>query len=296
MTSYGFFLGCMIPLRLQNFEASVRRVLPAFNIELLTLNGAGCCPDPIGIQSLDQTTWFSLGARNIAIAEEMGHDMLTLCNGCFETLKTTNHELTHESNLKNEVNSILSQINREYKGSIKVRHIVEILFEDLGPEKIKEVVKQPLKDLKVAVHYGCHLLRPSEILAFDDPERPESLDVLVEALGATSIPYLKKMECCGTGIRGIDMDSALKMTREKLIQMKRVGVDCITTVCPFCFIQFDVGQFQIQKNYNEDYGIPVLYYMELLGLAMGFKPKELGLDMHRIKTKKLIERLFGSQE
>ncbi len=295
MTSYGFFLGCMIPLRLQNFEASVRRVLPTFNIELLTLNGAGCCPDPIGIQSLDQKTWFSLGARNIAIAEEMGHDMLTLCNGCFETLKTTNHVLIHEPTLKDEVNGILSQINREFKGNIKVRHIVEILFEDIGVEKIREVVTHPLSDLKVAVHYGCHLVRPSEILAFDDPERPQSIDLLVEALSATSIPYLKKMECCGTGIRSIDMDSALKMTRQKLIEMKRVRADCITTVCPFCFIQFDVGQFQIQKNFNEEYNIPVLYYMELLGLAMGLQPKELGLDMHRIKTKKLLERLFGSQ-
>ncbi|MHA2061652.1 MAG: CoB--CoM heterodisulfide reductase iron-sulfur subunit B family protein, partial [Candidatus Sifarchaeia archaeon] len=246
-------------------------------------------------QSLDQKTWLSLGARNIAIAEELCHDMLTLCNVCCETLKTTNHELTHESNLKNEVNTILSQINREFKGDIKVRHIVEILYEDIGPEKIKEMVKQPLQNLKVAVHYGCHLIRPSEILAFDDPERPQSLDVLVEALGAKSIPYLKKMECCGTGIRSVDMDSALKMTRLKLIEMKRVSADCILTVCPFCFIQFDVGQFQIQKNFNEEYNIPVLYYMELLGLAMGLQPKELGLDMHRIKTKKLLERLFGSQ-
>jgi heterodisulfide reductase subunit B len=293
MKNYGFFLGCMIPLRLQNFESSVRRVLPAFDIELLPLNGAGCCPDPIGIQSLDQKTWLSLGARNIAIAEELNLDMITLCNGCFETLKTTHHELMHDPTLKAEVNAILSQINREFKGSTNVRHIVEILFEEIGVEKIKTMVQKPLTDLKVAVHYGCHLIRPSEIISFDDPERPQSLDLLVGALGATSIPYLKKMECCGAGIRSVDMDSALKMTREKLIQIKRAGADCITTVCPFCFIQFDVGQFQIQKQYNESYEIPVFYYVELLGLAMGLQPLELGLDLHRIKVDVVIERLLN---
>ena len=275
----------MIPLRLQNFEASAQRVLPAFDIELIPLDGAGCCPDPIGIQSLDRKTWLSLAARNIAIAEELGLDILTLCNGCFETLKTANHELNDDPTLKEEVNAILSQLGKEFKGTAKIQHFAEVLFEEIGVEKIKEVINHPLPDLKVAVHYGCHLVRPSEILAFDDPELPESLDSLVEALEAKSVPYLKKMQCCGTGIRGIDMDSALKMTRGKLMEMKRVGADCITTVCPFCFIQLDVGQFQIQKQYNESYELPVLYYGELLGLAMGLQPEELGLNLHRIKVK-----------
>jgi heterodisulfide reductase subunit B len=237
------------------------------------------------MQSLDRKTWLSLAARNITIAEELGLDILTLCNGCFETLKTTNHELMDDPIIKDEVHAILSQMGKEFKGTLKIRHFAEVLIEEIGIEKIKEVIINPLSDLKVAVHYGCHLVRPSEILAFDDPELPESLDLLIEALGAKSVPYLKKMQCCGTGIRGIDMDSALKMTREKLIEMKRVGIDCITTVCPFCFIQLDVGQFQIQKQFNESYEIPVLYYGELLGLAMGLQPEELGLNLHRIKVK-----------
>lgn len=291
MTEYALFLGCMIPLRLPNLEASARRVLGALDVKLVDMEGASCCPDPEAIQSLDHATWLSLGARNLTIAEDMNLDVLTLCNGCFETLKTVNETLRKDTKLREKVNAILSRVGRSYKGTVKVKHLIEILHNEVGSKRIRENVMTDLSRIKVATHYGCHVLRPSSILKVDDPEEPRILDELVESTGAHSVPYLKKMLCCGAPVRGMSKDQSLDLTCEKIAQAARSSADCLVVVCPTCFLQFDTGQIELRGSKKADFNLPVLYLPELIGIAFGMNSDELGLNLHKIKTNGLLEKV-----
>jgi heterodisulfide reductase subunit B len=291
MVEYALFLGCNIPNRLPHLELAARKILPKFDINLVDIPEFGCCPEPIGIQELSQTTWMSMAAINLALAEEKGLDIITLCNGCFETLRTVNTELKHNGH-KAKVNAVLSKIGKEYKGKQNVKHILEVLYREIGVDKIKSSIQKELKGLKVAVHYGCHAIRPSTILKTDDPFQPTSLDELVNALGAESVPYLRKMLCCGTGIEGIDKENQLWMVHDKLAQVERMKADCMTMLCPLCYIQYEMGQLQLKKEpYNAQFNVPIMYYPELLGLAMGMDPKDLGFSLHRVKVDSVLQKI-----
>jgi heterodisulfide reductase subunit B len=291
MVEYALFLGCNIPNRLPHLELAARKILPKFDINLVDIPEFGCCPEPIGIQELSQTTWMAMAAINLALAEEKGLDIITLCNGCFETLRTVNTELKHNGH-KAKVNAVLSKIGKEYKGKQNVKHILEVLYREIGVDKIKSSIQKELKGLKVAVHYGCHAIRPSTILKTDDPFQPKSLDELVNALGAESVPYLRKMLCCGTGIEGIDKENQLWMVHDKLAQVERMKADCMTMLCPLCYIQYEMGQLQLKKEpYNAQFNVPIMYYPELLGLAMGMDPKDLGFSLHRVKVDSVLQKI-----
>ncbi|MHA1264934.1 MAG: CoB--CoM heterodisulfide reductase iron-sulfur subunit B family protein [Candidatus Helarchaeota archaeon] len=292
MADYAFFLGCNIPNRLPHLELAARKVLPKFDVNLVDIPEFGCCPEPIGIQELNRDAWMAMAAINLCLAEEKGLDIIACCNGCFETLKTVNTELQHDTHHKEKVNSVLAKIGKEFKGNIKVKHILEVLYNDIGLDKIKASVTKELKGVKVAVHYGCHVLRPSAILKVDDPFQPKSLDELVNALGAESIPYLRKMLCCGTGIEGVDKENQLWMVYDKLTQVERMKADCMTMLCPLCYIQYEMGQLQLKKEpYNAQFKIPVMYYPELLGLAIGMEPSELGFKLHRVKVDPVLQKI-----
>ncbi|MFQ5711951.1 MAG: CoB--CoM heterodisulfide reductase subunit B [Candidatus Geothermarchaeales archaeon] len=293
MSSYALFLGCLIPCHLQYMEVAARKALEKLDVELVDMPDAGCCPEPVGIQALDQRTWLALAARNLCIAESLDLDILTLCSGCYETLKAANMTLRENPGLKEDVNGILSHVRREFKGKIEVKHVVEVLYEDVGLDRISETIQEPLNDLRVAVHYGCHLLRPSNIIRFDDPERPTSLDELVEATGARSTPYVGKMLCCGVGVKGVEAETSFGIARSKLLSVGRAGADCMVVVCPFCMTQYDLSQPLIQRAYGETYDIPVLYYPELLCLAMGVNPEDLGLGFHRVSVDRVLDRIRG---
>jgi heterodisulfide reductase subunit B len=290
MTDYSLFLGCMIPLRLPALESTTRILLNKFGIDTKDLADAGCCPDP-SLKSLDKETWTTLAARNLALAEEKKRDVLTLCNGCFETLKSVNETLKKDAKLRENINGRLSTVGREYQGIIDVKHLVEVLANDIGVQRIKEGVTSPLSSLKVAVHYGCHLLRPGSILNVDHPLRPNILDQLVEATGAESVPYYKKNLCCGAEVSGFDSDTSKRLVKYKLDNVRRSKADCIVVVCPFCMLQYDVTQRLVKDDDGESYEIPVLYYPELLLLAMEAGQEELHLEMHRTKVDPLIERI-----
>ena len=292
MAEYALFLGCMIPIRLPFMEYSSRRLLKEFDIDLVEMPGTGCCPDP-SLKSVDEATWTTLAARNLAIAEEMGLQILTPCNGCFETLKTVDSSLKGDAKLKGEVNQRLSKIGREYKGETEVKHLVEVLMEDVGVDRMREAVVRPLTDLRVAAHYGCHLLRPSHILDVDDPIRPKLLDNLIELTGATSVPYYKSNLCCGAASGNADAETGKKMVKYKLGWIERARVDCISVVCPTCFLQYDVTQRLVRNDSGEKFNMPVFYYPEMLLLAMGAEPEGLGLDMHRTKMKPVIDKIQG---
>ena len=276
---YGLFLGCIAPLKYPGIESSTRAVFNELGIEYTDLEGASCCPAPGVTQSFDKKTWLTLGARNLVIAEKNNLDIITICNGCFGSLFEVSHELNHDEKLRDEINKNLGEIGMKYNGKVKVRHFPEFYFKDIGLEKIKSKVKNEL-NLKVAVHYGCHFLKPSDVMELDNPEKPRMLDDLVEAVGATSIEYRDKMMCCGAGggVRARAADVSQKMTEEKLGYINDAGADCIVDVCPFCHLQYDLGQKNIKSN------IPVIHLNQLYGLAFGVDKAKLGFQAQVIKV------------
>ncbi len=280
---YGFFLGCIMPLRYPGIESSSREVLGSLGVELVDMKGASCCPAPGVTRSFDQTYWMAMAARNLMIAEKMGVDIVTICNGCFDTLFETAHKLNHDAEARKKVNKILKEATgSEYNGTVNVRHFVELLYRDVGLEAIRAKAKQG-KNLKAAVHYGCHFLKPSNVKKIDDAERPHVFDDIVEAAGVTSVAYKDKGMCCGAGggVRARTPDVALKMTAENLKNMQAAGVDMIVDCCPFCHLQYDVGQVQLKDMQTK---IPVLHLSQLLGLAFGLPREKLGLEVHQVKV------------
>jgi heterodisulfide reductase subunit B len=197
--------------------------------------------------------------------------------------------LKEDRALRDKVNGYLQQVNMEFKGTTSVKHLVHILTEDLGLEKLKEQVKNPLTGLRVAQHTGCHLLRPAKRVSHgDNPEDPKILKMLISLTGAECLDYMDETECCGNTIIGINEEVPFQMAKEKLDHVKAVGAQALVTVCPSCHMMYDFNQPRIEKTFNVNFSLPVLHYTQLLGLAMGFKPEELGLNELRVKPTLLL--------
>ncbi len=286
---YAWFPGCWVSNRMPYIEAADRRVLSKFGIELAEMRGTSCCPEPYAVLALGRDAWSGLAARNLSIAEEMKRSILTPCPGCYHTLKSADASLRKGQSQRERANKLLSKVGREFKGEIEVEHTVSVLRNRIGLEKVASAIKHPLSGLRVAVHYGCHLLKPSVIAGMDDPERPTFLDELVETTGATSVPYLRKMLCCGGPISSIDEKTSYAIAREKLLKVKQAGANCLLVACPACMIQYDTNQPSIEKMFGEIYDVPVFYHTELLCLAMGMRSTEIGFR-HQIAIDKALEK------
>ena len=273
MREYAFFLGCIAPNRYPGAESASIRTSEKLGIKLLPLEGASCCPAPGAFGSIDLNVWYAMAARNLVLAEQMGHDIALICNGCYKSIYEVNHKLKHNKELRDGVNEVLKEIDMEFKGTIDVWHLAELLYdpEIVGVEKIRASVKVPLTGTKIAVHYGCHLMKPKKERHMGSTEAPHWIEELVEALGAEAVEYRNKMQCCGAGggVRGYDIAHSLDITNEKLQNIVEVGADAVTEVCPFCQLQFDRGQIEIEEKFGIKYNMPVFHYNELLGLAQG---------------------------
>jgi len=287
---YAWFPGCWVSNRMPYIEAADRRVLDAFGIELVEMKGTRCCPEPYAVLGLGRDAWLGLAGRNLSIAEEMKHDILTPCPGCYNTLKTANANLRNDPSQRNRANALLSKIGREFNGQIEVEHTANVLNNKVGLEKIASAIKHPLSGLRVATHYGCHLLKPSRVTGVADSERPLILDQLVETTGAESVPYMRKTLCCGGPISSVDENTSYAIAREKLLKVRQAGADCLVVACPACMIQYDTNQHSIEKTFGETYEIPVLYYTELLCLAMGMAFDEIGFR-HQVNVGKVLEKI-----
>lgn len=285
---YLIFLGCAIPYRVASYEISARKVLPKLGVELVEMREFNCCGLPM--DPVDHHMMLVLAARNLALAEQQGLNILTLCPGCSGTLIKANKTLKEDKKLREEINSCLGEAELEFKGMIEVKHLVQTLIEDVGLEKIKDTIVKPATTLKVAEHNGCHALRPKEFAGFDDPEDPKMLKSLIEVTGATCLDYMDETECCGAPTVGVNDKIPLQLTRDKLNHVKVVGAHALITICPFCHMMYDTNQTRIERMFNETYHIPVLHYPQLLGLAMGFPPEELAFNELRVSPSEILEQ------
>ena len=288
------FFGCMITAKYPQFEAAVRLTMDKLGVELVDIEGFTCCPDPIFYKSHDKIKWLTVAARNLCLVEETGLDMITCCSGCTATFKETVHYLTHYPELKERVNKSLAEIGKEYKGTARVRHIVTLVRDDIGIDKVAESVVRPLDDLRVAIHYGCHLLKPSDIMQVDDPDRPEILERLIGAVGAVPVQHEERILCCGKAC--MDEQVSPRMMLDILESVKEKSVDCIGLICPTCFDEYDLGQLKLSRLFKKEFKLPVLYYFQLLGLAQGFGPDELGFKFHKVRPAEMLAKLPSTEK
>jgi heterodisulfide reductase subunit B len=288
-SKYLIFLGCVIPYRLSSYEISARKVLAKLGVELVEMPEYNCCGLPM--DPMNHDLMLTLAARNLCLAEKQNLNILTLCNGCFSSLNETNKLLKEDKKLRERVNGYLKEIGMEFKGTIEVKHLAYVLAEDIGFEKIKDAVKKPLTQLRVAQHSGCHIVRPAKYVGRDDPENPTTLKNLIKLTGAECLDYMDETQCCGNPIIGVNEEVPFQMAREKLDHVRAVKAQALITICPFCHIMFDLNQPRIERAFNEKFGIPVLHYPQLLGLAMGFSPEELGLNELRVKPSELLSQI-----
>ncbi|MBU0641400.1 MAG: CoB--CoM heterodisulfide reductase iron-sulfur subunit B family protein [Planctomycetes bacterium] len=280
MKRFAFFPGCLIPARHPAMEFAIRHTLPKLGIEIVDLEGASCCPDPIYFKSKDKVSWLAVAARNLILAEDLGLDVVTNCSGCTATLSETYHLLEDET-LRKKVNERLSRIGREYKGTSRVRHIATVVRDEAGYDAIRETVVRPLEGLKVAIHYGCHLLKPSRIMQVDDPNDPSVLENLVRAVGGTPVRHRNWYLCCGKACQVEDVP--LNMMHDLLNTVHDVEAEILCMICPTCFGQFDHGQMKVAKEFNEDYSTAPIYYFQLLAFAQGVPFDKLGFERQRFK-------------
>ena len=280
MKRYAFFPGCMIPARYPQMEFCIRETLPKFGIEIVDLKGASCCPDPIYFKSKDKLAWLAVAARNLTLAEDLGVELFTCCSGCTATLSEAWH-LLEDRELRSRVNRRLARIGREYQGKTRVRHVVTLLRDDVGMDAIRETVTRPLQGLKVAIHYGCHLLKPSRVMKVDDPNNPQIMEELVRAIGGQPVRHRNWYLCCGKGCQ--DEDIPANMMCDLLTSVHEENADLLCLICPTCFGQFDHGQFKIGKQFDRDFHTPATYFFQLLAFAQGVPYDRLGFERFRFK-------------
>jgi heterodisulfide reductase subunit B len=279
----------MMTTKYPQFESAVRKTMGRIGVEFFDINGFTCCPDPIYYQARNKMEWYTIAARNLSLAEDYGYDIITTCSGCTATLSEVNLSLKEDRELRAKINERLGEIGRQFKGTINVRHAITVLRDDFGVDRIAQTVTRPLSGLNVAVHYGCHLLKPSRVMRVDDPDHPTILGKLIRTIGAEPIHHERTLLCCGRAC----MTDAIReqMVMDILDTIKSQGADCMGLICPTCFDEFDTGQILLGRKYNKAFNIPVIYYFQLLGLAQGLEPGAVGLNMHKIKVDRIFEKV-----
>lgn len=283
-----FFLGCTVPVRNLNYEASSRKVAERLGLELVDEPEFQCCGFPLkGLSTEDALT---VAARNLAVASAHGPDVVTLCSACAATLGEAAHVLNNDDEIRQRINDRLAGVDLEYKPGVRAWHFVRFLVERIGLEKLAGAVERPLSGWRFSPHYGCHYIKPSEVYErFDDPFRPETLARLIEITGAEAVDDGATGACCGGGLLGTEEELANSLTLGRLSAAGEAEVDGLTLICPFCNVMLEGQQKKVFKAAGADFKVPVFFYPQLLGLAMGYSPKELGFKLNRIKNKKLIK-------
>lgn len=272
---YAYYPGCSLEKTQRGYDASVREVFAALGQELVEIDDWNCCGATV-YMSVQETVSLAVSARNLALAERMGMDVVAPCSSCFTVLAKTNRLLKAIPDLHRDVNDALAEGGLTYSGATAVRHPLDILMNDVGIDAILKCQKRSLGGVKVAPYYGCQIVRPDK--TFDDRENPVLMDVLFERCGGSVVDYPVKVRCCGGMLMTTFEETALKLNRELLECAARAGAEVIVTTCPLCHINLEAYQEKINARFGTGYSIPILYFTQLLGLALGLDAVRLGLD------------------
>jgi heterodisulfide reductase subunit B len=287
---YAYYPGCSAHTSGKEYDKSFRLVAKALEIELVEVPDWTCCGSHV-TYVFNPALAASLSARNLALVEKMGEgiEVVTICSGCYQTLKRSNELLKHDADIQAKVKEALEAVNLTYNANVKIHHALEVLTTQKALDTISKKIIKPLKGLKVAPYYGCAVVRPKFEDSFDDPENPQSLDRLLKVLGAEPVPYIDKVRCCGGVLIMKQERVGLEMIRRLLANAKQAGAECMATPCPLCHLNLDIMQPKVEQAFKQRFNIPVFFFTQLIGLALGLKPAELGLDKHMISPISLLQ-------
>jgi len=288
MNGYIYYPGCSLKGNSRHYEESILPLFKEVGLPLEEMDDWNCC-GATAYFSVDDTMAAAICGRNLSIAEKTGKDIIAPCAGCYLTLKKSNKFLNSRQPRAAKILKDLKNAGCEYQGTIDVKHPLEVLFKDIGPKAIKAMVRNSLAGLKVACYYGCQLVRP--YTDFDDPDYPTSLDILMEAAGAKAVDFAAKTRCCGGSLSGTIEEVGLRLNYILLKEAKRKGADLVVTICPLCQFNLEITQTKIVKRFGEDIRMPILYFSQLLGLALGIPREELGFKRSIIPLRSLWEKL-----
>jgi heterodisulfide reductase subunit B len=282
MMKYALYLGCATPVKALKYEISARSVAKRLGIELVDLPEFSCCGFPV--KSMDLFAALLMAARNLALAEERGLDIIGLCTGCISVLAEARVQLEDEK-LRDRVNEKLKMLGvPQYRQGVSVKHFARFLHEDYGLDALRREIGAPLESLKFGIHYGCHYAKPSHAHDyFEDPSNPASLDQLIQGAGAKTIEYPEKNLCCGLTIRATAEDVSMKLAAEKLEALSIRGADAMVVACPSCCIAYENNQQLAGRKMGKEFNLPVLYFTQVIGRALGLKEEDLGFEFNRIE-------------
>lgn len=284
------YWGCCIQANQFAYEMSLRATLPKFGVELVDLSESVCCGDPV--KSVNEFAANFLAARVLALANLTGLDSLLVpCNRCHFTLSEAQDTMRKNPQAAQKVISLLKEEGLDYGPNIKIWHTIDLLHDFVGLERIRKAVKKPLRGLKVATHVGCQVIRYSDLGRVDDAENPRKLDDLIEAIGAEAVDYAEKLDCCGAALMRSHPDSALSLAGSKLKAVQGLNVAGLVVSCPECQLMFDAKQKDAGTTVGVKLNVPVVYYTQLLGLALGIGERKLGLDLNQSPAEVLLAKV-----
>lgn len=272
---YAYYPGCSIQKTQRGYDESVRAIFKSLDQELIEIEDWNCCGATM-YMSIKETVSLAVSARNLALAEGMGLDIVAPCSSCFTVLAKTNRILSEMPVMHEDVNEALAEAGLNYRGSVRVRHPLDILMNEIGLETIKSRVVRSLDGLRVAPYYGCQIVRPDK--GFDDRENPVLLDQLFRGCGAEVVYFPMKVRCCGGMLMTTFEETALKLNMELLRSAVNNGAEAVVTTCPLCHFNLEGYQDKINSVYKTSFNMPILYFTQLLGIALGVTSKDLGLD------------------
>lgn len=277
---YALFEGCNIPARVTQYADATKAVFNKLDIELVELTEFNCCGYPV--RNIDQRAFILSAAKNLALAETAGLELMAMCKCCYGSLKKAEYALNSDHDLKQEINAVLAKEKLHYAGHVRINHLLTVLHGEVGLEALKPLILKTYNGLQIAVSYGCHALRPSKITGFDDPVAPTLFDELVEITGAYSVDWSRKLDCCGAPLTGVNDSLAMAMALNKINSARQAGAHYICTACPYTHLQFDWVQNEMAGRSGDWEPLAAILYPQLLGLSMGIDEQTLGLSENRL--------------
>jgi heterodisulfide reductase subunit B len=288
---FALFEGCNIPARVNQYADATQAVFNKLDIELIEIAEFNCCGYPV--RNVDQRAFVLSAAKNLALAETAGLDLMAMCKCCYGSLKKAEYVLNSDHDLNKEINAVLAKEKLHYKGHVRINHLLTVLHGDVGLEALKPLILKTYNGLQIAVSYGCHALRPSNITGFDDPVAPTLFDELVEITGAYSVDWSRKLDCCGAPLTGINDSLAMDMALNKINSAREAGAQYLCTACPYTHLQFDWVQNEMAANSKGWEPLAAILYPQLLGLSMGIDEQTLGLSENRLELVDITSYLIS---
>lgn len=285
--AYTYYPGCSVGATSVWYDRSLQAVAKALDVQLHELEDWNCCGATL-YSSVRDLQSLCVPARNLALAEPLGRDLVTPCNACFVVLRKANRYFNEDPGVREKIKKALAAAGLAYNGTVNIRHVLDPLVHDVGLDMISRRVTQSLGGLKAAAYYGCQLVRPDA--GFDSADYPVILDQLLASLGAEPVEFSHKARCCGASLMVSRQEVSLDLVADILKSASDAGAEAIVTLCPMCHISVETQMSRINAKYGTDFDLPVLYFTQLMGAAFGLPESELGLDKGFIDARPLLER------